>query len=63
MSNLTFFRQKFCRGTTVLTFPLPTDFTVITDHPSMVEVSLGCCPQCGVPSVNIPNQFLGPGAA
>jgi hypothetical protein len=44
---LTFFHQKFCRGVTLPTFPLPTGFSVITDHLSAGEVLPGCDPQCG----------------
>ncbi len=46
-SILKFFCQKFCRGATILTSPLPTGFTVITDHQSAGEVWPGRGPQCG----------------
>ncbi len=45
-SILTFFCQKFCRGTTIPTSPLPTGFTVNTDHLSAGEVRPGRGPQC-----------------
>jgi hypothetical protein len=48
MSIFTFFHQKFCRCATLLTFPLSTGFTVITDHLSAGEVLPGCDPQWGV---------------
>ncbi len=43
---LTFLRQKFSRGTTIPTSPLPTGFTVNTDHLSAGEVRPGRGPQC-----------------
>ncbi len=49
-----FFRQKFCRGTTIPTSPLPTGFTVNTDHLSAGEVQPGRGPQCRV----APGTFL-----
>jgi hypothetical protein len=57
MSILTFFRQKFCRGATLPSSPLPTGFTAITDHPSAGEVPPGCGLQSGAVPVNILISF------
>jgi hypothetical protein len=53
-SILTFFCQKFCRVATIPTSPLPTGFTVTTDHLSAGEVRPGRGPQCGA----APGTFL-----
>jgi hypothetical protein len=60
-SILMFFHQKLCRGATLPTFPLPTGFTVITDHPNTREFPPGFGLQCGACISQHFNQFLVPG--
>jgi hypothetical protein len=57
MSILMFFRQMFCCGANIPTFPLPTGFTGITDHSRAGEVPPGRGPQCGAAPGNIPINF------
>ncbi len=60
-SILMFFHQNFCRGATLPTFPLPTSFTVITDHLKTREFLPGFGLQCGACIRQHFNQFLVPG--